>query len=98
MKAKREAIEQQKRQKEEDEMAECTFKPKINNNVKVPTDRMFAKPSYSRKFSQMKAAAAVASQKKSAASPVLKPQSPPRVGVFKNYSTAHMQKNAVKQR
>ena len=78
-------------------MKECTFKPKINNNVKVPTDRMFAKPSYSRKFSQMKAAAAAASQKKSAASPPLKP-SPPRVGVFKNYSTAYMLKNTVQQR
>ena len=79
-------------------MKECTFKPKINNNVKVPTDRMFAKPSYSRKFSQMKAAASAVSSKKSAASPALKPRSPPRVGVFKNYSTAHMMKNSVEQR
>ena len=79
-------------------MKECTFKPIINNNVKVPAERMFTKPSYSRKYSQMKAAAAAAPQKKSVASPTMKSQSPSGVGVFKSYSTAHVLKNSVQQR
>ena len=55
-------------------MKECTFKPKINTNVKVPTDRsMFPKPSYSKRFNEQKAAKLAGEVKK--------------VGAFKTYST-----------
>ena len=47
----------QAREREEDELKECTFKPKINTNVKVPTDRtLFAKPSYTKRFNERKEA------------------------------------------
>ena len=45
--------EQLARQKEADEMKECTFKPQINSNVAVPSDRkMFANPTYSKRFTE----------------------------------------------
>ena len=47
----------QARERQEDELKECTFKPKINTNVKVPTDRtLFAKPSYTKRFNERKQA------------------------------------------
>ena len=52
LKARPTLAEQLARQKEEDELKECTFKPKINSNINVPSDRnMIAKPSYAKRFS-----------------------------------------------
>jgi len=79
--------EQLAREKEEAELQECTFRPKINSNVQVPANRpMFSKPTYSQRYTRSKAAAKQGSSAHSAKHK--------QAGVFKNYSSTALQKSA----
>ena len=69
-------------------MRECTFKPKINSNIKVPTDRsLLTKSSYTKKFNDKKQAQSKNQSDKNTNSGKQK-----QVGVFKNYSSAAQEK------